>query len=222
MFIPTRCRVGVLTRYAYSYRRQSLSTLRSNPNIYVFPHPVNSRAHVLSFLPTDPPTSDLAIGETDTIPPEDNPRAFRENSKFLQIMYSVLAEQSCNDPQVKGQAAAMASSSGATLMQVDRRTTTGSAGASAQAGAGSGGQGGFIHVSDNRHPPDFGRIAEPEDIFGSLEVDGNGAFTDGHGRFQESHTYRVCTRDGVLQLPDYLRSKLVERLRVEESAIKNK
>lgn len=137
-------------------------------------------------------------------------------------MYSVLAEQSCHDPQVKGQAAAMASSSGATLMQPDRRATTGSAGASDQGGSGSASKGGFIHVSDNRHPPDFGRIADPEDIFGSLEVDGDGSFTDGYGRFQESHTYRVCTRDGVLQLPDFIRTKLVERLRVEESAIRNK
>lgn len=137
-------------------------------------------------------------------------------------MYSVLAEQSCNDPQVKAQAAAMASSSGASLMQPNRSTTTGSAGASDQGGAGSAGQGGFIHVSDNRHPPDFGRIADPEDIFGSLEVNGDGSFTDGHGRFQESHTYRMCTRDGVLQLPEYVRTKLVERLQVEESAIRNK
>lgn len=107
-------------------------------------------------------------------------------------------------------------------MQVNRRTNTGSAGASDQAGAGSGGQGGWIHVSDNRHPPDFGRIAEPEDIFGSVEVDGNGAFTDGTGRYQESGTYRICTRDGVLGLPDFLRVKLVERLKLEEAAIRNK
>lgn len=107
-------------------------------------------------------------------------------------------------------------------MQVNRRTTTGSSGASDQGGAGSGGQGGWIHISDNRHPPDFGRIAEPEDIFGSVEVDGQGRFTDGHGRYQESGTYRMCTRDGVLDLPDYLRTKLVERLKVEEAAIKNK
>ena len=32
-------------------------------------------------------------------------------------------------------------------------------GASAQGGAGSGGRGGFIHVSDARNPPEYGRIA---------------------------------------------------------------
>lgn len=106
-------------------------------------------------------------------------------------------------------------------MQVNRRTTTGSSGASDQGGYGSGGQGGWIHISDNRHPPDFGRIAEPEDIFGSVEVDGQGNFTDGHGHYQESGTYRMCTRDGVLDLPDYLRAKLIERLKLEEAAIRN-
>jgi hypothetical protein len=71
-----------------------------------------------------------------------------------------------------------------------------------------------------RHPPDFGRIPDPEDIFGSLEVDADGGFTDGTGRYQESGTYRVCTRDGVLMLSDYLRGKLVEALKREEAKSK--
>jgi len=79
-----------------------------------------------------------------------------------------------------------------------------------------------VHVSDERHLPDFGRIAEPEDIFGSVEVDGRGQFVDGHGRYQESGTYRLVTNEGVLGLSDYLRNRLVERLKVEESAIRNK
>ena len=79
-----------------------------------------------------------------------------------------------------------------------------------------------MHVSDERHLPDFGRIAEPEDIFGSVEVDGRGQFVDGHGRYQESGTYRLVTNEGVLGLSDYLRNRLVERLKVEESAIRNK
>lgn len=106
-------------------------------------------------------------------------------------------------------------------MQFNRRVETGSGGASDQGGAGGGGQGGYIHVSDNRHPPDYGRIAEPEDIFGSLEVDGDGSFTDGTGKYQQSGTYRLCTRDGVLGLPDHLMKKLIERMRLEEAAVKN-
>ncbi len=111
----------------------------------------------------------------------------------------------------------MASSSGAALLQPNRRQYGGAAGASDQAGAGGGGVGGWIHVSDLRHPPDFGRIAEPEDIFGSLEVDGDGKFTDGMGHYQESGTYRVVTRDGILGLSDFLRGKLVEALKREEA-----
>lgn len=66
---------------------------------------------------------------------------------------------------------------------------------------------------DLRHPPDFGRIPDPEDIFGSVEVDGEGVFVGEGGGYQDSGTYRVVTRDGVLGLSDYLRERLVERLK---------
>jgi hypothetical protein len=73
----------------------------------------------------------------------------------------------------------------------------GAGGASAQGGAGGGGMGGWIHVSDMRKPPDYGRIAEPEDIFGSLEVNGRGEFVGEAGSYQPSGTYRLVTRDGL-------------------------
>ena len=92
----------------------------------------------------------------------------------------------------------------------------GAGGASAQGGMGGAGRGGHIHVYDLRHPPDFGRIPDPEDIFGSLEVDGEGNFVDGEGRWQGSGTYRIFTRDGILGLSDYLRERLVERLKEME------
>ena len=113
----------------------------------------------------------------------------------------------------------MASTGGSTKGRVN--SGGGGGGASDQGGMGGGGRGGYIHVSDQRNPPDWGRIAWPEDMFGSLEVDGRGGFVDGTGRFQESGTYRVCTNEGVLGLSEYLRGKLVERLRVEEAAVKN-
>lgn len=72
----------------------------------------------------------------------------------------------------------------------------GAGAASIQGGAGGGGRGGFIHVYDHRNPPDYGRIPWPEDIFGSLEVDSNGKFVDGNGRYQSSGTYRIVTREG--------------------------
>jgi len=77
----------------------------------------------------------------------------------------------------------------------------GAGGASSQGGAGGGGRGGWVHLSDSRAPPDYGRIAWPEDIFGSLEVDGKGVFVEGAdgklGNYQASGTYRIVTRDGM-------------------------
>lgn len=105
----------------------------------------------------------------------------------------------------------------------------GAGGASSQGGAGGGGRGGFVHVSDTRNPPDYGRIAWPEDIFGSVEVDGAGRSVEAvegegkakaKGRYQESGSYRVVTREGILGLSPYLRERVVERLRGEEERIR--
>lgn len=120
---------------------------------------------------------------------------------------------------VQGQAAAFASTSGSALgsggmffpQQPKRKVPRsgggggtggdGAGGASSQGGAGGGGKGGYLHVSDLRAPPDYGRIAWPEDIFGSLEVDGRGEFVVGEGgvkgNWQASGTYRVITREGM-------------------------
>ena len=147
------------------------------------------------------------------------------------------------------QAAAFASNAGSTLgsggayFPQSRKKGTGygggggtggdgAGGASSQGGAGGAGKGGHIHVSDTRNPPDYGRIAFPEDIFGSLEVDGEGNFVDGNGHYQESGSYRMLTREGwyvmihhlmsrlanphSLGLSPYLHQKLVEKLREEE------
>lgn len=77
---------------------------------------------------------------------------------------------------------------------------------------GGAGRGGFINLGDTRNPPDFGRTCWPEDIFGSLELDGKGEFVDGTGRYQKSGTYRVMTNEGTLGLSPFLREKLVEKL----------
>lgn len=115
----------------------------------------------------------------------------------------------------------MASSGGVSLGNLNRASASGGGGASDQGGAGSGGRGGWVHVSDQRNVPDYGRIAWPEDIFGSLEVDGQGKFVGGSGGYQSSGTYRMVTRDGILGLSEYLREKLVQRLQVEEANLKN-
>lgn len=40
-------------------------------------------------------------------------------------------------------------------------------------------------------------MSRPEDIFGSLEVDGDGGFVGDNGNYQPSGTYRIVTRDGM-------------------------
>lgn len=75
-----------------------------------------------------------------------------------------------------------------------------------------------MHVSDTRKAPEWARIAEPEDIFGSVEVDAAGTVRP--ESFQESGTYRMVTNEGVLGLSKYLRGRLVERLKEVEGQIR--
>lgn len=206
----------------------------------------NPRSYLLSFLPTTPPTPSLAIGSSTTNPP--TPESLTENPEFLKILHWTVKEHAAHDPDVQAAAAMYASQAGSALgsggvffpqqRQKKRRQSQsqkaqnygggggagggGAGGASSQGGVGGAGRGGYIHVSDQRQPPDFGRVAWPEDIFGSLEVDGEGRFTDGDGRYQEAGTYRVCTNQGVLGLSPFLRGKLVERLeQLDEQARKH-
>ncbi|EHL03512.1 hypothetical protein M7I_0457 [Glarea lozoyensis 74030] len=160
--------------------------------------PYLCNSHILSLLPTNPPTESLSIGVTTKVPPTTD--SLTENPKFLAILNEVMKEHSAQDPIVQGQAAAFASTSGSALgsggmffpQQRKKKTPRagggggsggdGAGGASAQGGAGGGGRGGWLHVSDMRAPPDYGRIAFPEDIFGSLEVDGTGQFVQDYGK----------------------------------------
>ncbi|KAK4541506.1 hypothetical protein LTR36_007952 [Oleoguttula mirabilis] len=203
--------------------------------LYIHDQPnVSKKQYILSFLPNTPPTAFLAIGTTTVVPP--TPESLVENHDFLKIVHAVIKEHAVNDPEVQGQAGMYASQAGSALgsggsffpQQRQRRRRgehgskqfgggggtggDGAGGASAQGGMGGAGRGGYIHVSDQRSPPDFGRVAWPEDIFGSLELDGEGKFVDGDGRYQEAGTYRMVTRDGILGLSPYLRERLVERL----------
>ncbi|KAI5258683.1 hypothetical protein E4T42_00613 [Aureobasidium subglaciale] len=196
-------------------------------------HPQSPTVNVLSFLPTSPPTESLAIGVTSQIPP--TPDSLRENQSFMKVLQSVIREHATKDPEVVGQAQAYASSAGSSLgsggvffpQSQHKRSKRrgggastggdGAGGASAQGGAGGAGRGGYIHVSDQRNPPDYGRISWPEDIFGSLEVDAAGNFVGEHGSYQESGTYRCVTREGILGLSPYLRERLTERLKQLEA-----
>ncbi|PYI18342.1 hypothetical protein BO99DRAFT_335665 [Aspergillus violaceofuscus CBS 115571] len=205
---------------------RSVSTLEGNPHIYVFP---KNGTNILSLLPSEPTNPDLAIGVSSKLPP--TPDSFKENPKFLETLQDVMTEHGHKDPDAISQAQVMVSTSGANLStggvlltggRTRKRRSEGdsSGGASGQGGAGSAGRGGWIHLSDNRRPPEYGRIAWygwPEDIFGSLEVDGEGNFVGGNGNYQSSGTYRVVTRDGILGLSPFLREKLVQKLRQQET-----
>lgn len=205
---------------------RSVSTLENNPYIYVFPNEKSpSENHLLSLLPSEPPKPDLAIGVTTRLPP--TPESFTENPTFLKTLQEVLSEHAHEDPDAISQAQVMVSTSGSNMVfggvltgsRRGRKRQPGSdfsSGASGQGGAGSAGRGGWIHISDSRRPPEYGRIAWPEDIFGSLEVDGEGKFVGENGNYQPSGTYRTVTRDGILGLSPFLREKLVQKLRQQE------
>ncbi|KAK7992876.1 hypothetical protein PG996_012100 [Apiospora saccharicola] len=210
--------------------RRLVSTLSNNPYIKIFPNASINNTHLLTYLDTNPPSQRLAIGSSSANPP--TPQSFSENREFLSILNEVLAKHAAQDPQLQSQAQAFAGPGGTTLgsggaffPQQRRKGRSaglgggggagggGGGGASAQGGAGGGGMGGHVHLSDMRNPPDYGRIAWPEDILGSIEVDGTGQIV---GEFQPSGTYRIITNEGILGLSDFIRTKLVERLQKEE------
>ncbi|KAL2264686.1 hypothetical protein VTJ83DRAFT_7196 [Remersonia thermophila] len=195
---------------------RGVSTLASNPSIKVFRDPQAPNSHLLTYLETAPPNPRLAIGSTTALPP--TPASFRGNPNFLAILNDVLARHAADDPGLQSQAQAFASPGGSSFVvqgQHARRGggSGGAGGASAEGGAGGAGVGGWVHLSDARNPPDFGRIAWPEDIFGSVEVDGHGKII---GNFQASGTYRIVTNQGILGLSPFLEAKLIARLREEE------
>ncbi|KAI1154601.1 hypothetical protein F4825DRAFT_411089 [Nemania diffusa] len=200
-----------------------VSTLKSNPHIKAFP---NDSGYLLTYLDTTPPTARLAIGTSAQLPP--TPQSFTENHEFSSILNNVLRRYAAEDPDLQSQAQAFAGPGGATLgshgaffsqprrQRATRKTaadSSGAGGASAQGGAGGAGVGGYVHLSDLRNPPDYGRIAFPEDILGSIEVDGHGKIV---GEFEPSGTYRIITNEGILGLSDFLRAKLVEKLKEDE------
>lgn len=176
-------------------------------NTLQYAFPSRGSSHILSLLPTDPPSEHLAIGTTTSLPP--TPDSFSENPRFLNILQSVIAKHAIEDPEVQAQAQVFVSTAGSQLgtggaIFNQRRSGRaqsfggdGAGGANSQGGVGGGGRGGFVHISDTRCPPDYGRIAWPEDIFGSLQVNANGELDGVDGGYQPSGTYRILTREGM-------------------------
>ncbi|KAF5026165.1 hypothetical protein F66182_1729 [Fusarium sp. NRRL 66182] len=215
--------MGITFRFASRHRAVSfrtLSSLSNNPKIKVLNNPDSPFTHYLSYLEREPPYERLTIGKTSELPP--TPQSFTENQDFVKILNEVVSEYGHEDEDLVNQARAFASPGGFNLgsggaffgqKQPSRgrsRKQGGAGGASAQGGAGGGGRGGWVHLSDRRNPPDFGRIAWPEDILGSVEVDDAGTII---GKVQPSGTYRILTNQGI----PFLQEKLIERLKQEES-----
>ncbi|KAG5998523.1 hypothetical protein E4U43_002400 [Claviceps pusilla] len=230
--------LSLTARYAFrsttttTVWRRGVSTLPSNSHIKVFDDPSSPSSYLLTYLDTLPPSTKVAIGTTTTMPP--TPRSFTENRNFMKILNEVVSEFGHQDEDIVSQARAFASPGGFNLgsggaffhnQRHNRGSSrkqgagggsggSGAGGASGQGGAGGAGKGGWVHLSDRRNPPDFGRIAWPEDILGSVEVNGEGEVV---GQVQPSGTYRVITNEGILGLSPFLREKLIERLKKEES-----
>ncbi|KAI0407597.1 hypothetical protein F4802DRAFT_518652 [Xylaria palmicola] len=232
--ILTRARAAVAPACRRLLSPRHVSTLSRNPHIKAFPGAAPGGGYLLTYLDANPPTPRLAVGASSQLPP--TPQSFTENHEFLSILNDVLRQHAASDPNLQSQAQVFAGPGGVTLgshgaffpQQRKQRATkktaaglggdggaggSGAGGASAQGGAGGAGVGGHVHLSDLRNPPDYGRIAFPEDILGSIEVDGHGKII---GEFEPSGTYRIITNEGILGLSDFLRTKLIEKLKEEE------
>ncbi|CAK7562713.1 MAG: hypothetical protein SEPTF4163_000565 [Sporothrix epigloea] len=188
---------------------RTFSALSANPHIKVYQLATLPPSYLLSLIESNSPSFTTSLGTTTELPP--TPRSFVANDRFMAILNDVLGKYAAQDDGLKAQALAFAAPGG---------TIFGNAGSShsrssspTQQGSGGGGVGGWVHLSDLRNPPDFGRIAWPEDILGSVEVDNAGNLLD---NFQPSGSYRILTNEGILGLSDFLRGKLVERLKQED------
>ncbi|KAK2934227.1 Protein kinase domain [Fusarium oxysporum f. sp. vasinfectum] len=167
---------------------RAISSLASNPKIKVVKNPKSPFTNYLSYLEKEPPDERLVIGTTSELPP--TPQSFTENKDFVKILNEVITEYGHEDEDLVNQARAFASPGGFNL---------GSGGAFfSQKRPNRGGS-----RNDRRNPPDFGRIAWPEDILGSVEVDGAGTII---GKVQPSGTYRILTNEGILGLSPFLQT----------------
>jgi hypothetical protein len=173
--------------------RRRLCTAPLPPHVHAFPDPTNPSRHLLTLLPTQPPSPALALGTAPSLPP--SPRAFAENPRFAPLLHAVLAAHAARDPDVVAAAAALAAGPYGAVATAAAAATARRAAPRSPAGAGAVGRGGWVHVGDARRPPEWGRTPDPEDIFGSVEVDAEGRVG---GVYQPSGTYRIVTMNGML------------------------
>lgn len=65
----------------------------------------------------------------------------------------------------------------------------------------------WLHIGDERNPPAWGRINFPEDIIGSVEVNGGVIKA---GSYQPMPAHRMVTNDGIFQLSQPLTKCVVD------------
>ncbi|RPB21272.1 hypothetical protein L211DRAFT_840872 [Terfezia boudieri ATCC MYA-4762] len=183
---PLLVPVSIRTTFQFLFRPQTfrryVATLEGHPHIYIYPHPTNRSSHLLTLLPTTPPTPSLSLGTTSTLPPSLS--TFTPNPKFLPLLQRTLSQHAQHDPSILSSAAAFAASSLQSLWSRDRRAKP---------------TGGWVHVTDERSPPEWGRIGDVEDIFGSIAVDGTGRVLpkEEGGGYEPCLGYRIWTRNGM-------------------------
>ena len=128
------------------------------------------------------------------------------------MLDKILSQHAHKDPWVTSDALAFASSGGSSFRPPPpgkKANYDGSTGY--QGGAGGGGVGGYVHVYDQRAVPAYGRIPEPQDIFGSLLVDRQGKVVE--GSWERNAAYRVLTgMGGLTRLSPWLVEKVREEL----------
>ncbi|KAI9343064.1 hypothetical protein DFJ73DRAFT_797406 [Zopfochytrium polystomum] len=73
---------------------------------------------------------------------------------------------------------------------------------------------GFLHVNDGRVFSTWGRVNDPEDIFGSVLVK-DGKIVEGSYQ-RRMPTHRLVSMNGLSQLSDFLHGKLLQRLGVQQ------
>jgi hypothetical protein len=69
---------------------------------------------------------------------------------------------------------------------------------------------GFMHVNDERVQAIWGRLNDPEDIFGTVLVKDGEVVKD---TYEPMPTHRIFSASGLFQLNDYMHSRLLEDLK---------
>jgi len=71
-------------------------------------------------------------------------------------------------------------------------------------------QSGWMNINDARNVPALGRVGDPDDLLGSVLIEGGNILAD---TYQPMPSYRLCTADGIITLTEGLHATLLAHLR---------